>query len=167
MSLSIETDIKKIELNAKLKEDENWEFRAYLKGQDSGEIDKIVHRLNDEVSSQIDCTMCGNCCTKIPPGITEKDMERLAARLNITPDEVKQEYTESFDNELSFKSLPCCFLKDKKCTIYEDRPDDCRSYPHLHKKHFVNRLIGVIHNYSICPIVYNIVERLKSEIQYK
>ncbi len=41
-------------------------------------------------------------------------------------------------------------------TQYQCRPDDCRSYPHLHKRDFISRLINVIGNYSVCPIVFNI-----------
>ncbi|MBI3601004.1 MAG: YkgJ family cysteine cluster protein [Nitrospinae bacterium] len=36
---------------------------------------------------------------------------------------------ETDEGEQYFKNLPCSFLKDNKCTIYEDRPDDCREFP--------------------------------------
>ena len=52
----METNLKKIERTSKLKKDENWEFRAFLKGYDIPleEIDSIVHELFDYVSSEID-----------------------------------------------------------------------------------------------------------------
>ncbi|MFQ5576558.1 MAG: YkgJ family cysteine cluster protein [Anaerolineae bacterium] len=62
------------------------------------------------------------------------------------------------------KGVPCPFLKDDLCSNYECRPTDCRSYPHLHKDGFVSRLWGVVANYSICPIVFNVYERLKAEM---
>ncbi len=40
------------------------------------------------------------------------------------------------------------------CTVYDARPDDCRSFPHLHKDEFVFRLIQVVNNCSVCQIVY-------------
>jgi uncharacterized protein len=54
--IPLELDIDKIERLAKRKEDENYKFQSYLKGQDSKLIDKIVHRLNKEIVKQIDCT---------------------------------------------------------------------------------------------------------------
>ncbi|MFH1965187.1 MAG: hypothetical protein ABIJ42_06545, partial [Acidobacteriota bacterium] len=49
-------------------------------------------------------------------------------------------------------------------TAYSARPEDCRSYPHLHKKKFVFRVSGVFSNCSRCPIVYNVYELLKDEL---
>jgi Fe-S-cluster containining protein len=50
---------------------------------------------------------------------------------------------------------------DGCCNVYAARPDDCRSYPHLHKDDFLSRSVGTIENYRICPIIYNVYERLK------
>jgi uncharacterized protein len=111
----------------------------------------MVHRLNNEISGKIGCTICGNCCGELKPCITNKDIVRLAHILAIKPKEVKANYTETDDGDLYFKNLPCSFLKDKKCTIYNDRPVDCQSCPHLHKKDFTSRLFTVIQNYSVCP----------------
>ena len=57
------------------------------------------------------------------------------------------------------------FLNDNKCTQYDSRPVNCALYPHLHKKDFVFRLIGVVNNYSICPIVFNVYEALKNKLK--
>jgi Fe-S-cluster containining protein len=58
-------------------------------------------------------------------------------------------------------------LDQNQCRVYEHRPKACRSYPHLHKKDFVSRLVGVLWNYSICPMVFNVFERLKDELRHK
>ena len=68
------------------------------------------------------------------------------------------------DGEYHFNTLPCPFLKNNLCSVYNFRPNDCRSYPHLHKKNFVSRTMSVVNNTSICPIVFNVYEELKSEI---
>ncbi len=165
--LEMELDLNRIEEFGRLREVENVEFRSYLKGQDFDKIDDIVHRLNREVSDQIDCTNCGNCCTKLSPLINDKDIDRLSGKLNISTEQIKDDYTETDEGELFFKDLPCTFLKGKKCTIYNDRPEDCKSYPHLHKSEFISRLWAVIQNYSICPIVFNVFERLKIELKFR
>jgi len=61
-AMNIEKDLNVLERNAKIREDQNWRFRSYLKGSDDpDEIDRIVHELNDKVTSEIDCTECANC----------------------------------------------------------------------------------------------------------
>ena len=164
---NIEIDLEKIEELGKLLEDQNLEFRAFLKGQDPDKIDEIVQRLNFEISNQIDCTTCGNCCMKLKPFITEQDIKILSQRLNLSQQQVMDDYIEIDEGDQYFKNLPCSFLKEKKCTVYNGRPEDCRSFPHLHKEMFISRLWGVIENYSICPIVFNVFERLKTELNYK
>jgi len=164
---NIELNLVKIENLGEIRETENIEFRIFLKQQDPEKIDRIVHKINRTVSEQIDCTACGNCCKKLKPCIVDQDIKRLSKRLNITATQVIDQYTETEDEELYFKNLPCTFLKDNKCLIYDDRPEDCRSFPHLHKEFFTSRLWEVIDNYSICPIVFNVFERLKNELHFK
>ena len=57
------------------------------------------------------------------------------------------------------------FLKDNLCSRYAYRPKDCKSYPHLDKSGFIFRLINMVENCSICPIVFNVYESLKDEIR--
>lgn len=164
---NIEINLVKIEKFGRLKERENVEFRTFLKQQNSDEIDSVVHRLNWEFSEQIDCTTCGNCCKKLKPCIVDQDIERLSSRFNISVVQVKEQYAETENNELFFKVLPCSFIEDKKCTIYNDRPEVCRSFPYLHKNFFTSRLLNVIENYLICPIVFNVLEKLKDELNFR
>lgn len=167
-SSDLELNLETIERLGAEKREENYRFRAFLKGQDSDKVDRIVHRLNREVSERIDCTTCGNCCTTLKPSVTGQDVQQLSERLGIPVQQVKEDFIEEDDEgDLFLKLLPCSFLHDKKCTVYSDRPDDCRSYPHLHKPRFISRLFGVIENYSICPIVFNVMEKLKKEFSFR
>jgi Fe-S-cluster containining protein len=162
----METDLTKIKNQAKEKEDENWRFRTFLKIYDDTNLDSIVHKLLEQVSKAIDCTSCGNCCREVQPILNNRDINKLAKSLNIKPDQFITDYVkkdEDGDNVL--KQIPCPFLSDNKCTQYDSRPNDCASYPHLHKQEFVFRLIGVINNYSVCPIVFNVYEALKEKLK--
>lgn len=164
---AIERNLQKIAQDGEDRMEENFQFRAFLKGEDSDNGDEIVHQLNHEISNQIDCTTCGNCCKMMKPSVTEKDVERLALKLDMPAAKVRETYVEREDHIDFFKDTPCRFLKDKKCTIYEDRPDDCRSFPHLHKDNFSSRMFQIIANYSTCPIVYNVVEELKERLNFR
>ena len=57
--MKIETDFKIIDNIAKKKNRENWEFRSFLKQIDMEmeEIDSIVHEINSEVTSQLNCIL--------------------------------------------------------------------------------------------------------------
>ena len=167
--MGLVTNVKDVEKLATKKEKENWRFRTFLKGCDLEvkQLDAIVHRLNDMVSAKIDCQSCGNCCRVMSPVLNPKDIKRLAAHLSMPPGEFEKEYLVKDDEGegLTFRSEPCPFLSGNFCTVYSARPENCRSYPHLHKKDFVFRLIGVVNNCSCCPIVYNVYELLKDELQ--
>ena len=166
--MSLVTDIKRIEKLAAEKEGANWRFRCFLKGADmeSEELDAIVHKLYESVSAQIDCQECGHCCRVMHPILKKRDIERLATCLSMSVNQFQGKYVMKDEEEggFTFRSTPCPFLTGNSCTLYPDRPADCRSYPHLHKKEFVTRLYGVLSNCSVCPIVYNVYELLKGEL---
>jgi uncharacterized protein len=166
--MDVETDIERISLLAQEKEEENWSFRAYLKGSDLSiaALDRLVWQHLDVVTRQIDCCTCGNCCTVMSPQFSSKDIRRLADHLGIQKARLINDYLRPSDEKgkYALAQLPCRFLHEQRCSVYDVRPDDCRSFPHLHKREFRSRLFGVIENCSICPIVYNVFERLKLEL---
>jgi Fe-S-cluster containining protein len=162
----MEIDLIKIKKLARKRENENWNFRTFLKGYAGKNLDSMVHTLFQLVSESIDCTTCGNCCKKIQPVLMQNDIHTLSKALSISPAEFKKQYLHKDQEETDvFKQIPCPFLSDNKCIHYEARPADCKSFPHIHKKHFTSRLMDVIHNYSICPIVFNVYEELKKTLK--
>jgi uncharacterized protein len=164
--MNIITDIAQIEEIAKERENENWEFRAYLKGADfSGHrLDTAIHTLYRWVSKQIDCRQCANCCKVCGPILLAPDIERLAKHLDLKPADFEQKYLmiDEDGEGHCFREQPCPFLRENACSVYKRRPDDCRSYPHLLKRDFVFRLTQAVSNYSVCPIVFNVYEELKA-----
>ncbi len=161
----IETNLETIKKNAKLREDQNYRFRSFLKGQDGGQLDRWVHEIYKRVVGQIDCTQCANCCIELKTSFKMDEIDRLAESFIIEKERFIVESTypdEDGDKEIVWlKSQPCQFLKDKKCMIYPLRPGECQRYPYLYKSHIAQRLLGVVSNYGICPIVYNVFEFLK------
>jgi len=161
------TDPKEIAKPAKERADENWRFRTFLKGIDlePDELDAVVHKHYEEVSTRIDCRECGNCCRVFQPSLNQDDVINLAAGLHLSSEALTRHFLDTGeDGNIVFNKQPCPMLKGNLCSAYECRPDVCRSFPHLHKDKFVFRLMGVIHNCSVCPIVFNVFERLKDEL---
>jgi Putative zinc- or iron-chelating domain len=60
------------------------------------------------------------------------------------------------ENPWQTRMSPCPFLKDNRCSVYEDRPAECSGYPYLYQPAFVFRTIGMIERTFTCPIVYQV-----------
>ena len=168
--MRLESDPDVVKRLAEEREEENWQFRSFLKGIDlkTEELDAIVHAHYEDVANQIDCCACGNCCREVSAGLDDQDVLRLATGLDIEKDKFKKRFlTKDEDGETIFRDLPCPFQSGNLCTVYDYRPETCRSFPHLHKDDFVFRLIGVVQNCSVCPIVFNVFERLKDELWHE
>jgi hypothetical protein len=165
---NLELKLERIAILEKQKEKENYSFRIFLKGQDDEKVDRIVKRLNERISSLIDCTKCGNCCNLLSPSLSELEIEKLAKLEGYTSSEYKNRYIEMDNiNKIQlFNTKPCRYLKNKICTIYLNRPSECMSYPHTNKSNFTSRMFAMIDNYGICPIVFNIMEELKLEMGF-
>jgi Fe-S-cluster containining protein len=162
------TDIKEIGILSQEREKDNLRFRTFLKCRKAEKIDRLVHELYQQISVKIDCKLCGNCCTKLRPVMMELDIDILTKTLNLTREKFRKRYIMiDNDGDMLFKHLPCKFLKDNKCSIYLSRPNDCQSYPHLHKDEISDRLYGILENYSICPIVFNVIEELKLSMNFQ
>lgn len=163
----LETNLRTIARTAKLKEYENQRFRAFLKMQDDN-IDPIVQQLHDKITDEIDCTKCGNCCNSLHPSVTKPEISRLAKALNMSDKTFEKQHleTDEFDQKKYMSDTPCLFLKDKKCSIYTERPEDCRGFPFTDKPEFTRRTITMLYYYEICPIVYNLMEALKHKLGF-
>lgn len=165
----LELNIEKIALIGEQKEEENFDFRIFLKGQDFKQVDRFVERIDKEVRAQIDCENCGNCCKSLRPCVTDSEIDTLSQIDNLTQKDFVKGFVEidNFEGIKYLKDTPCKYLVDKSCSIYTNRPEDCKSYPHTQKKEFITCTLGLIENYGICPIVFNLFEQLKQELDYK
>jgi Fe-S-cluster containining protein len=163
----LETNLSKIKRLAEVREDENYRFRSFLKGKDSDKIDRIVHRLHDEISGKIDCLLCGNCCSRLAPRLDREEVETLALLEDINPESYIEKYCELDFGEINLETIPCRYWEDNKCSIYEHRPKECRLFPYTRKDDFISKLYSMIKYYKTCPIVFNLMERLKNEMRFR
>jgi Fe-S-cluster containining protein len=82
------------------------------------------------------CTGCGNCCTGGPGyvWVNQAEIDALAARLGIAVGEFERKYVRQVGIRRTLaelKNYDCVFLdaKTRHCTVYEDRPRQCRTWP--------------------------------------
>ncbi|HWB61903.1 MAG TPA: YkgJ family cysteine cluster protein [Chitinophagales bacterium] len=163
----MEQNLQRIDALGKLRKEENEHFRNLVRGKNAHKVDLLVQKLNKEIAPKIDCTACGNCCRGLSPYLNKGDIKRLGEGLNLSAEQVVKRYTETDSSGVSFKHMPCKFLKENKCTVYQHRPDVCMSFPHLHKDGFITRSRRVFDNYGLCPIVFNVIEKMKQEMKFK
>jgi len=162
--MEIVQDLERLKQAVIDNEEQHLHFRDFLRSRDSDQIDDMVHRLNDEITPQVDCTACGNCCRSLMINITPDETEKLAVFLEMPLEDMKEKYVEtSLGGDMVLNQIPCHFLSGTRCSIYENRFTECREFPHLHRDHFRDRLFGTLMHYGSCPIIYNVVERLKIE----
>jgi uncharacterized protein len=166
-------DLVQIRELAQEKADENWRFRQFLKAQcdlEPDEIDRRVFETTRRVWAGIDCTSCANCCRQVKPSFSEDEVNRLARRLGMKRGQFIERYLErteaGSENPWRTRTTPCPFLKDKRCSVYEDRPADCSGYPYLYEPDFVFRTMAMIERTPTCPIVYEVMEDLKKSLGF-
>ncbi|MFP4023918.1 MAG: YkgJ family cysteine cluster protein [Thiohalospira sp.] len=145
--------------------EENKTFFTRLKKKKPKNLDKIVHKLHDEVFQEINCLDCANCCKSISPTLYNKDIERLAKHLKIKPSQFVEQYLYiDSEGDYVFKQTPCPFLlPDNYCMVYENRPKACREYPHTDRTRFYQILNLTLKNSQVCPAVFELIERLKKK----
>jgi len=142
------------------------DLKQKIKSIRLSEFDALAHPVVTEVTNKIDCTICGNCCKVQEPGVTMQEVEVLA-NLAGTPIEKFKNENLAFDSDgVSFLChKPCVFLNTTVCSVYEHRPLSCADYPGLHRPRLKWRIKQLEENYSICPIVYNVVEIFKKALE--
>ncbi len=127
-------------------------------------LDKLAEKIEKEVWQEVDCLSCANCCKSMTPTFTKKDIVRISAHFDQTPEEFKSKwlYKDTNGDWMNTRN-PCQFL-DKKtnmCSIYAIRPADCAGFPHLAKKKMVEYIHVHKQNVEYCPATYMMVEKMK------
>ena len=161
----------KVKEAAKKKAEENYKFRSYLKGHaDEEELDRQFLRLHEELFTGYDCSKCRNCCKMYKGSIPEEDVERDAEYLGITPEQFIDFFLEKGEYEIGYqtKHKPCDFLQgDGTCKLGDCKPDSCKKYPYTNQPERLSSLLSVLDAVEICPVAFEIYERLKVEYRFK
>jgi Fe-S-cluster containining protein len=143
------------------KENQKIYKRALEKG-DRNRMLKALPDLHEEAFSKIDCLSCANCCKNYSPRFKTPDIKRIAKRLRIKEGELVAQYLR-LDEEGDYvvKQSPCPFLgDDNMCSIYEDRPGDCRRYPYTDEDVFLKQVSLTLKNVIVCPAAFEVMQKL-------
>lgn len=80
------------------------------------------------------CTQCGDCCTGAPGyvWVNKQEIAELAALVQMPIADFEAKYVRSVGvrkSLIEYDNGDCVFLKDRKCTVYNARPRQCRTWP--------------------------------------
>lgn len=150
-------------------ENENYKFRTYLKKHANiDELDKQFLKLHNELFVTYDCSKCRNCCREYSASFEKSELAIVANFLNISEKEFMDKYIQVEFCEYQLKKAPCCFLKeDGRCEIETCKPQSCIGYPFTDQPERLFSLISIIESASVCPVVFEMIERLKIEYGFK
>ena len=159
-----------VKTKAKSKENENYAFRTYLKMHaDPHKLDEQFRKLHEELFSGYDCSQCRNCCKMYCGMIPQEDIEKAAGQFSMSGKDFVERFLEYDLGEMSYKTkhCPCDFLKDDgDCALGDCKPVNCRKYPYTDQPDRMGSLLSIIESAAVCPVVYEILERLKEEYHF-
>lgn len=165
-------DLDTIAARAGLQHNDTTAFRYYveLDERTDAALDTLVAEIAQPIIDAIDCTACANCCRVLDVYLMASDVENLTLA---TGDRIETLEHTTIDRQRAaevdewgvLKHKPCTFLDDKLCSIYAHRPQSCRLYPTF-TPDFRWTLEDVFGGVGLCPIIYNVIERLKIVLQW-
>lgn len=94
-------------------------------------------KINILEGTNFQCQGSGNCCVSRGSYgyvyLSKKDLKRLAKFFKIKINIFLDIYCSIEKNNKYLKEInkngDCLFLKNKKCTVYNSRPEQCRTWP--------------------------------------
>lgn len=83
-----------------------------------------------------ECSECGRCCAGPEEGYvwaTSDELDTMAEHFDMTPAAFRKQYVRQIGRRLSLvekkPTHDCIFLHKGKCSVYEVRPTQCRTWP--------------------------------------
>lgn len=152
----------------------NWEkkskenaksYKGLLQRLNKNQVLKQLPSLHEEAFEHVDCLKCANCCKNYSPRFKTPDIKRISKVLGLKESIFIDTYLNiDEDGDYVLKTAPCPFLgSDNYCSIYDDRPSDCRRFPYTDEDVLFKRQQLTLKNASFCPAVYFVLERLQEQ----
>lgn len=137
-------------------------YKHFLHRADKNKVLKALPDLHEEAFEKIECLTCAQCCKHYSPRFKTPDIKRISRHLKMRESEFINAYLRvDEDGDFVVNAKPCPFLgSDQFCSIYEERPSDCRRFPYTDEDVFIKRKELTVKNSTFCPITYYVLEKL-------
>lgn len=159
---------EKVQEAARLLEKENCRFRRYLKDHvDEDRLDGQFYRLHRELFDTYDCSKCRNCCKVFYTVLCQEEIPPIAASLGVDNQEFIAKYLAEGSDGYRL-SPPCPFLSPEgRCDIADCKPGECRNFPYTDQPGRLWSLYSTMSFAEVCPVVFEMLERLKDLYHFK
>jgi uncharacterized protein len=132
------------------------------------QIDALVDEIAQPIIDTIDCKQCGNCCRALDVGLTPADVDRLSNGIHVPVESIFTRYVDhergqEMDEWAVIRGRPCPFLDGNLCSVYEHRPNSCRTYP-LFTPDFRWTMEYTVAGAAHCPIIYNVLSAMVAKV---
>ncbi len=149
---------------------ENWPFRSFLMCYcriSGARLNTMAARIGDAAAAQMKCLDCGACCRDIVIPLDDEDIGAMAPAAGLSTAEFRERYVRAMEGyEQAIDGHPCPFQQGRRCMIYEARPKVCRGYPYIGGD-IRSRMLGILERAQTCPIVFEMVEQLKTRLGFR
>lgn len=98
--------------------------------------------------------------------IPEEDIQKDAEYLKLSKEQFIELFLQKDKTPEGFvtKHKPCDFLQeDGRCKLGDCRPENCEKYPYTNQPERLASLHSVLSAVEVCPVAFEIFERLKEE----
>lgn len=138
------------------------QFRNFLQRADKNKVLKQLPQLHEEAFTHIDCLQCAACCKNYSPRFKTTDIKRISKLLKLKESIFIDNYLLlDKDGDYVVKSTPCPFLDNHNyCSIYENRPSDCKRFPYTDEDVLLKRSNITLKNSTFCPAVFFVLDKL-------
>ncbi|HCL04665.1 MAG TPA: zinc/iron-chelating domain-containing protein [Chitinophagaceae bacterium] len=146
----------------KLSADHQKQYKQFLQRADKNKVLKQLPDLHEKAFAEVDCLTCANCCKNYSPRFKTPDIKRISKLLKLKESSFIDTYLVlDTDGDYVTKTKPCPFLgADNYCSIYEDRPSDCKRFPYTDEDVLIKRPAITLKNSTFCPAVHHVLEHL-------
>lgn len=137
-------------------------YKHFLKTNNITATLKLLPTLHEEAFNKIDCLQCAACCKNYSPRFKTTDIKRISKHLKLRESVFIDTYLQ-LDSEGDYvtKHSPCPFLGSNNfCSIYEQRPSDCKRFPYTDEDVLLKRQNITLKNATFCPAVFYVLEQL-------
>lgn len=151
----------------KISEEHQKSYKNLLAKAGKKQVLREIPALHEKAFEQIDCLKCARCCKSYSPRFKGPDIKRISKVLQLKESALIERYLR-YDEEGDYVAVaaPCPFLgSDNRCSIYEDRPSDCRRFPYTDEDVLLKRPQLTQKNSTFCPIVVSVLEGLIEKIK--
>jgi Fe-S-cluster containining protein len=152
---------------ARKKAEENFRFRTFIKNNIAEEeLDKRFLILHHELFHDYDCSRCNNCCIAFSAPVSDSEIRAIATFLQLSYRDIISGFLVKVEDGYE-TTAPCSFLgKGGGCVIESCKPSSCREFPFTNKPERLSSLLGILAIAEQCPVVFEMLERLKKHYRF-